>query len=112
MTHSAWWLTCNALAVYRLAILVTRDTITTPLREWLRRRAWPDRTGVLGPDAALAARADDWRWVYSLATCAWCVSVWAALLVTLLTVEAPLVWQYPCFGLALSAAAGFLAERT
>lgn len=91
MTRSAWWIFCDGLAVYRLAILVARDRILEPARAWLRPRSS--------------------RLSY-LVTCDWCVSVWVAAGVVALTKFAPGVWQYPAFGLAIAAAAGFLSEHT
>lgn len=86
MTHSGWWLTCDALAVFRLTILVTQDAIFAPIRDRLKGS------------------------LHELITCAWCSSIWIAAAVTVLTKFAPGVWQYPMFGLALSAAAGFARE--
>jgi hypothetical protein len=118
MTHSAWWAFCDALACYRLAILVTRDTITEPAREWLRRRAHPDPPPEDFPghermlfDFQLHTIAR-WRWLFDLVSCVWCVSIWAAAAIVALTKFTPGVWQYPAMGLALSAAAGFLTERS
>lgn len=114
MTHSAWWAGCDALAVYRLAILITRDSITGRLRERLRVAVMPDLTETpvtIGSGHGQRRRA--WRgWLYEWMTCPWCVSAWAAAAVTAVTVEIPHVWQFPAFALALSAAAGFLSERT
>jgi hypothetical protein len=36
MTRSAWRLTCDMLAVYRLAILITQDAILDPVRQRLK----------------------------------------------------------------------------
>ncbi len=125
MTRSAWWLTCDALAVYRLAVLVTKDTITEPAREWLRRRCMQtfhlkhdgETAGRLAQTVAanievgmMTAPSGAWRWLFELAGCPWCVSVWAAAPVVALTKFAPGVWQYPAMGLALTAAAGILSS--
>lgn len=140
MTRSAWWLTCDALAVYRLTLLVVKDTITEPLREKLRARVEAKREILRIPGTRVESSASDGpliyktdgatieairprkiqfysqftelAWLFELVTCPWCVGVWAAGLVTMLTVEVPQVWQYPAFGLALAAAAGFLSERS
>lgn len=107
MTHSWWWLAVDAACVYRLAILITKDTITDRLRLWVGRHGWnPDLTQRPGRVAAC------WRWLFELITCPWCVGLWIAVGVVALTRFAPGVWQYPAMALALSAAAGFLAERT
>jgi hypothetical protein len=103
MTHSFWWLLIDALATYRLAVLISKDKITEPARDTLRDRAY--LAGVPRKGHALA------RWTFELVICPWCIGVWIAAAVTGLTVSAPSVWQYPAFGLALTGAAGFLAER-
>lgn len=113
-------LVVDAVACYRLTILVTRDTITSPAREWLRARAYPDtlpegasRIYLWGHPASprpwmMATR----RWVHELVTCAWCSSIWIAAGVVALTATVPLVWQYPAAVLALSGVTGFLADRS
>lgn len=111
MTRSAWWVFCDALAVYRLAVLVTRDAIMEPTRAWLLATAKvraQDRatSGLDGSKPGLYGR------LWNLVTCAWCSSIWAAVLVVALTKLVPGVWQYPAMGLALSAVAGFLSERS
>lgn len=112
MTHSAWWLVVDALAVYRLTRLVVRDSITERAREWVRLMAYigvDEQTGALlgwsGPGGAAA------RWTFQLVSCSWCMSVWLGAIVVALTATVPGVWQYPGMALALSAIAGYLAER-
>jgi hypothetical protein len=110
MTHSAWWLVCDALAVYRLAVLITKDTITHPLRELaeLPFRRQQKREAKEDKPPALSG----FRWyLVELSTCTWCVSIWLAAGVVALTCLAPTVWQYGAVALTLSAVAGFLAER-
>jgi Protein of unknown function (DUF1360) len=87
LTHSLWWLVCDALAVYRLAQLVGSDTITQPIRD-----------------------ASSERMTLFL-TCPWCVSIWIAAAVVALTALVPSAWQYAALALALSGVTGFLAER-
>jgi hypothetical protein len=117
MTHSAWWLTCDALAVYRLAKLITADTITEPLREKLRQAALRKDGRTIAADHEQGYAIMDFAaktklaWLFELVTCPWCVSIYAATAVVALTKFIPGIWQYPAMGLALSAAAGFLAER-
>lgn len=92
LSHGFWFLMCDALAVYRLAILVTRDEITAALRGRLH-----------GEFRRLRVAA--------FITCPWCVSIWLAAGVVALTRFYPSEWQYGAMFLALSGAAGFLAER-
>lgn len=101
----ALWLTIDALAVYRLTILVTRDTITEPVRQWIRA-AGRTTAGVPRPGRAAA------RWIFDLVTCPWCSGVWIAGAVVLLTVYTPGGWKYAAYLLACAAVAGFLSEKS
>jgi len=87
---SAVGLAVLALATYRLTRLVTRDSITAPLRERVWRRFPPETTRV----------------GYVL-TCEWCASVWTASLLvvssTMLTASRPVLLV-----LAVSGATGLL----
>jgi Protein of unknown function (DUF1360) len=75
------------LAVYRLTLLVTHDTITERPVEatvgWLNRRKHPDPpAGDAGPVIhadVLEQRAADPHYVVKLLDCPWCVSFWLAL---------------------------------
>jgi hypothetical protein len=104
MPHSFWWLTVDALAVYRLVVLVVKDAITDPVRDWLGK-PW-SRPGQPFP----AYSGGRW-WTFKLVTCPWCVSVWLAAAVVFATRFMPGAWQYGAVLLALSGVAGFLAER-
>lgn len=89
----AWgWLVVDSLAVYRLVRLVVRDTISQPFRRWLSRK-------YEGPV------------VEAITTCSWCLSVYAAAGVVLLTWLWPVPWSYVATGLAFSAVTGVLADR-
>lgn len=70
-----------ALATYRCARLVSRDTLTMPMRDSLYAWAYSDRRGTPTPRAP-------WRtWVYELVTCPLCIGVWTGGAVYLL-------WRY------------------
>jgi hypothetical protein len=88
MPHSIFWLVADALAVARLARLVTSDAIFDRPREYIKRR---------GTKAAL------------FITCPWCVSVWLAACAVAATHFIPSVWIYACLGLSFSEIAGLLA---
>lgn len=85
------WLLLNAAATYRLTRLVVADTITAPARRWVSDR-------FEGP-------------LVELAFCAWCLGVWMAGLVTLLTALVPDIWAYGAYGLTLATAAGLIHEK-
>ncbi len=106
MTHSFWFLSCDAMATYRLAILASKDKITEPARERLRTRAYTPQANPRDGGRAAAS-----RWTFELVSCPWCIGVWIAAGVVALTALAPDIWQYLALWLALSGAAGFLAER-
>lgn len=91
LPHSLWWLAVDALAVYRLAVLLTQDTITARLRGRFIER---------GPQA-----------IANLVTCQWCVSIWFAIGAVALTRYWPEGWQYAAMALAFSGVAGFMGER-
>jgi len=101
----ALWLTIDALAVYRLTILLTRDTITEPFRGRIRAAGY---TGTGAPRPGRGAL----RWLFDLVTCPWCSGVWIAGVVVLLTVYVPSGWKYVAYLLACAAAAGFLSEKS
>lgn len=83
-------LTC--LAVFRLAILVTQDSITRPGRDWLDAHF----TGSL----------------VELVNCPWCISIWIGAGAVLLDYYEWSWWRWVCLGLSASGVAGFLAERS
>ncbi|MDE1904824.1 MAG: DUF1360 domain-containing protein [Rhodospirillales bacterium] len=86
------WLVIDALAVFRLTRLVTADIITDRPRRWV-----------------LEHLGTGW---FDFVTCAWCVSMWIAGVVVLLTALAPTEWKYVAYVLTLSAVAGLLAARS
>lgn len=86
-------LVLDALAVFRLTRLVTRDSL--PPLPWLRDRV-TDRWG----DRAVA----------DLAVCPWCLSWWVAVVVLALHAVAPTWWPWVAAALACSAVAGLLAD--
>ena len=78
------------LATYRLTRLITRDSITEPIREWIWRRRPPEKSKI-----------------GYLFTCEWCMSIWtASLLIASSMITA--VTDVVAAVLALSAAAGLL----
>lgn len=79
------------LTVYRLTRLVTTDVITDRPRSWLRR----EYEG----------------WLVTLVHCPWCMSVWIAGPVVVMTVYAGEWWRWVMVGVAGSAVAGYLAEH-
>jgi hypothetical protein len=86
----AAWLLLDALAVFRLTRLVNADSILD------------------GPRQTLLARR--WTRTYLFVTCPWCVSVWAAVVVVILTVNAGTWWSWVAAVLAGSAVGGLLSE--
>lgn len=110
MTRSFWWLTVDALAVFRLTMLVVNDSITEPYREWVRRRGWTQDPGRPELPIPIPTRQGKWsRSLHTLVGCPWCISVHLAVLVVVLTALVPTAWQYGAMALALSGVAGFLA---
>lgn len=85
------WLVVDALAVYRLTRLITRDDISTPMRKAITKR-WE------GP-------------LVTLVGCPWCISIWLGAGTVLATYFAPYWWSFVAMLLALSAVAGYLSGR-
>lgn len=115
-------LVVDGLAAYRVTRLVTRDTITAPLRE----RALASIYG--GPDAlhletdggpvefvsyeerAVWDGADEAPRLATLLLCPWCVGVWVGFGVMLLSRAVPRQWRPIAEGLALGALAALIEK--
>lgn len=96
MTVPPWLqLVIYSLAVARLTGLIVADSITDPVRDWIKIRL-DDRPATLGASIA------------TLIECPWCAGMWIAL------VAAPLVWFWggspvmliPAIALAFSQVTG------
>lgn len=86
MTVPVWLqLLVYALAVARVTGLITTDSITEPVRDWITVRL-DDRPATLGEA------------VSTLITCPWCAGMWVSL------VAAPLVWFWGDWPVMLVAA--------
>ncbi len=85
----------DALATYRLTRLVVDDVITAPIREQIFEKHPPH----------------DRSWSYAL-TCPWCASIWIGLGVAASRALVPKVWDPVASGLAASAVAGIISERS
>jgi hypothetical protein len=120
MTHSAWWLVVNIVAVYRLSILLSKDKICAPVRDrvWLFAYEW---VGYLGqppePGKRHKQRRPGWlgrvgKALHELVICPWCLSVWFAGGAIALTVLIPAVWQWPATILAVSGVTVLWTWRT
>lgn len=110
MTTRPVLLILDALAVYRLARLVTTDTLLQPLRDRIRAPWRIEHHG--NATVANGRRQSGLRWwLAELVQCPWCMSVWFAAGVTILQATVPAVWLYASVWLALSAVAGALGEH-
>lgn len=89
-----FWLLIDALAVYRLTRLITRDTLPpiVRVRDYVLER-WRDRA------------------LTELAVCPWCISFWLAVGVLAARMVAPAPWSLVSLTLAWSAIAGLLSTR-
>lgn len=97
ITHRITWLmvVLNALAVFRCAILITRDGIFSPLRRFVASF----KGSVLGD------------WGDELINCPWCLSIWFAAGAVALTYFYWPVWGWVALFFAASGVAGFLSEH-
>jgi hypothetical protein len=107
-----------ALAVYRLTLLVTADTVTEPWREQVIRRANERKHGPRSEVAEGSLAWDSWaatdpHWLAALVDCPWCASMWLAAPVTVASYwwAGTAAWWAVCGTLAGSAAAGYLATK-
>lgn len=105
--HSGFWLVVNMFAVYRLAILTSKDKITDPIRKLVKRCGWrmvlmKDKPGRWLWEKKETRRGRAGRWLYELVICPWCVSIWWAAMVIAITRLAPALWLYPALLLAVS----------
>jgi hypothetical protein len=94
----------DALAVYRLTRLVTRDTITDDLRETVQGEIQTAAT------AGIITQKTSDRFAY-LIECDWCMSIWVAAVAYSLKKYVPHVWGTISHILAASAVAGALANQ-
>jgi hypothetical protein len=112
VTHAAWWLILDALAVYRLCHLIAIDKITAPIRDGLlnkaKRVAFDYATA--HQNAPTPHDSNLYGKVWELIVCPWCLSVWVAPVIVALTRFCPGVWQYPAYALALTALTGIATE--
>jgi hypothetical protein len=108
----------DALAVYRLTRLVTKDVITEKLREALVREAYAAKAGAeveltspIGIAWADFAEHDgNAPKLATLITCRWCAGMWVALGVVAARAAAPALWDPIARALAFSAAAALTAR--
>lgn len=93
----------DALAVYRLTRLATRDQITEELRELtLAEIKTLSAVGILKPKTVAK--------IEYLSKCDWCMSIWAASLALTLKRYTPELWKNLRFVLAASAVTGFASS--
>jgi hypothetical protein len=85
----------DALAVARLAILTSQDIITEDAREAVLQ--WAIET--------------EHRKIRVLAKCAWCQSIWWAVVVLIARRFIPREWDFVARGLAFSTVAGLIAKQ-
>lgn len=107
----------ECLAVYRLARLVTTDTIAEPARERIieaaymgagRAELYRPTAVVYGWEHVVGQDADPPK-LATLVTCRWCTSMWVALGVVFVARHLP-GWGPMADALALSAVASLLAR--
>lgn len=116
MTHDD---VVDALATARLTRLVVADTITEPLRQRAIRAAYA-RAGRetyftiesqhSDPEGIVTADPMPPKLAY-LVTCPWCAGMWVALGVVVIRRVAPRAWRPLARALAMSEAAGVIAQH-
>lgn len=84
----------DAIATYRLARLVSADTITEPIRSRIMFKK----------------NGDPREWWAELLGCRWCVGVWVGFAVMAARFLVPEVWRWPAYALAVATSAPLLAR--
>ena len=115
------WLTLTiyALATYRLTRLVVDDSITAPIREWLRSHGYVTLEKVDYMGAVVETKIDVRKgiaghvsaWLFELSTCHWCTSIWTGGLTVAMAYWQGSWWKYVCTALAFSSVAGTIAKK-
>lgn len=113
----------DALASYRLTKLVVDDQLTAEARDAVIRWAYdraPAKPNVPAPAvdvtapgswADVVAEDDDPPKLAFLVTCPWCAGMWVSLGAVAASSLAPRAWRPLRRALAMSAAAGLIAEN-
>src|ERR1700688_2951402 len=84
MTHSFLLFAIYALCIHRLTRLGTEDTITDPVREWLRSKSFGELverdniTGNVISRTPAPKPGSPFSWVWKLMNCSWCLSIYIA----------------------------------
>ena len=116
VNHSFLTFLTYALCVYRLTHLATSDQVSDGLREWLRVKSHQEQFRHV---IERGTESTEWRdgpkrgivlVAWTLMTCAWCVSVWAAAFVVVMGLNFGW-WIYVCDVAAFSAVAGLISEK-
>jgi hypothetical protein len=107
-----------SVAVYRATRLVCRDSISDGVREWLRHRGFrfeietnPVTRDVTGHRSTERPGRAVSRWLWRLAECSWCTSIWLGALAIGLFLSFPTPTLDVAYVLSCSAVAGILSER-
>lgn len=112
-------LAVDALAVHRLTRLVTRDTITRPLRARVIRWSYTAHPMPWRASQPVAMSESEWDEMphndddapklAAFIVCPWCVGLWISLGITAARRYTPWAWQPVARVLALSTAAALIA---
>lgn len=103
------WFVVQSFAAYRLAVLITSDTITRPWRLKLAKRYPPS----IGYSVEAGVEVEEAHPIVAFVNCGRCVSVWTAALVVGASWSASLLdgWQWALFGWPAVAGAVVLLVR-
>lgn len=109
----------DSLAAYRLTKLVVDDQLTAEWRDAIIGAAYTAvGRGTEGPSEVtpgawvdFVVEDDDPPKLAFLVTCPWCAGMWVSLGVVVLDAVAPRPWRHLRRALAMSAAAGLIAEN-
>jgi len=118
MTHSFLLFVIYALCIHRLTRLGNRDTITEPIRDWLKNKSFGwnveydnvthneiSRTPAPKPHSI-------WSSLFTLAECPWCLSIWISAIIVTIAYFNGSWFQYVCVPFAFSSITGILSTTT
>ena len=118
MTHSFLLFVIYALCVHRLTRLGNKDTITEPIRDWLKGKSFGylvERDNITGNEISRIPAPKPksiWSSLWTLSDCPWCLSIWLSAGVVTLAYFEGSWFKYVALGLAFSSIAGILSTTT
>jgi hypothetical protein len=116
VTHSFLLFVIYALCIHRLTRLGNKDTITEPIREWLKGKSFGELverdnfTGNVISRTPAPKPKSIWSMLWTLSECPWCLGWWWSVIITTVAYFNGSWFQYVCVPFAFSSITGLLAQ--